>query len=708
MNIRIFLTAVATLLCLQLARAAEPAVDILGIGGAGGLFSPAISPLDPKLMFITSDMSGVYRSTDGGQTWRMLHWRQLCDSLRSRPVFTKSAVIWAAGGDLRISRDKGQTWSSVVRGQRPWAGDPVERIGAISDAATLKLLVGTTAGVWRSNDAGQTWRKTADGRCHDILVLPDRVYTVIAANFLASADFGGTWETLPSPIPGEPIDSLAGAVDSTGKSVLYAANKKNIAQSTDKGKTFTTVATGLAADMVCMASGQTGTAYAAQTGGTEVFNTRDGGKTWNKCFRMGAQQGNVEPSWVQTQLKWGYSIMPLGLAAGPTNPDLAILSTQGDVYLTTDGARTWRPIMNKPLGAQGPNSDPRYASIGLEVTTTWDYLFDPADPRRTYIAYTDIGFCRSTDRGATWMSATRGCPWGNTFYQMLFDPAKPGRMYAACSDRHDIPHWTHISANTGQKGGVCVSDDYGATWRILGAGLPALPCTSICLDPKSKSPNLTFYVTMFEGGVYKSTDGGRTWTDKSQGLGNRGNLHAFMIKIHAKTNDVYCAITGHREDGRFPVAGGLWKSGDGGQSWRDLTAQLGLKWPTGFALDPRDPNVIYQAAATAPQFPQGGIYKTADGGKTWKHLLTDADMAKTGGDPYHHSMFVTLHPDRPDYVYLSTGAHGLWLSKDAGQSWRRLEHIPFRSITRLSFDPKDHRIMYVCTFGGGVLRTSAW
>jgi photosystem II stability/assembly factor-like uncharacterized protein len=150
----------------------------------------------------------------------------------------------------------------------------------------------------------------------------------------------------------------------------------------------------------------------------------------------------------------------------------------------------------------------------------------------------------------------------------------------------------------------------------------------------------------------------------------------------------------------------LWKSSDAGEHWSDVTAKIALRWPTGFAVDPRDPDVIYIAAATPPGFPQGGLYKTSDGGITWKHIVTDADLAKSGGQSYSHCMFVTLHPDNPDYVYLSTGAHGLWLSKDAGQNWSRFEQLPFHSITRVSFDPNDRKIMYVGTFGGGIWRGS--
>ena len=62
---------------------------------------------------------------------------------------------------------------------------------------------------------------------------------------------------------------------------------------------------------------------------------------------------------------------------------------------------------------------------GLVVTTTWNYYIDPHEPTRHYICYTDIGFARSEDRGKSWLYATAGSPWKNTFYDLAFDPDTP-------------------------------------------------------------------------------------------------------------------------------------------------------------------------------------------------------------------------------------------------------------------------------------------
>ncbi|MBM4032486.1 MAG: hypothetical protein FJ291_11970 [Planctomycetes bacterium] len=663
------------------------------------MFTPAASPHDPGLMLMSCDMSGSYRSTDGGKHWEMIHWSQLHSSLNCRPLFTPDAIYWVCGPELRVSRDKAKTWKPVIEGKAPWTGAPTRLA-----ASKSSVFVGTEAGLWRSADGGKTWAECAKGKCYAILALGKKVYASVDLKYLVSADDGATWDEVKVPLfDGHGFQALAGG----GSRLFGVVFKVGILKSDDEGKTWTLADQFRDCNDIFMAANQTEVAYAVQEGrrGEQgVWRTRDGGKTWENCFRMTGPKANVERSWVQTEIHWGYYITPLGFGINPADPKVAMVTTQGDLYVSRDGGESWQQAMNTPAGKQPDDGRPRFASNGLEVTSCWEYLFDPFERSRRYIAYTDIGFARSLEADKTWSWAAKGCPWSNTFYKVVFDPAVKGKLYAATSNRHDIPHWTHTDGNRpNHAGGVCVSEDGARTWRVLGTGQPKLPCTCICLDPKTKQAPLTFYATFYEGGVYKSTDTGQTWAKKSEGLGNPGNLHAYMVKVHPKTGDVYCSITAHRLGARdFPVPGGLWRSTDGGESWSELTKTLGLKWPGGFALHPDDPNTIYLTAGTVPGGPQGGVYKTTDGGKTWARAIGDADFAKSAPPGYVHCFFVNLHPDKPDWVYAGTVAHGLWLSQDAGKTWRRFDAIPFRACQNVAFDPEDRSVMYVTTFGGGV------
>ena len=121
------------------------------------MYTPAISPVDPNLILLGCDMSGAYRTTDGGQNWEMIHYRQLTGSTTVRPVWhpTEPGLAYAAGGwrgPLKITRDKGQTWSDV-----PGAPSGVTAIGIDPGHPDL-MLVGGRRGIARSTDGGKTWK----------------------------------------------------------------------------------------------------------------------------------------------------------------------------------------------------------------------------------------------------------------------------------------------------------------------------------------------------------------------------------------------------------------------------------------------------------------------------------------------------------------------------------------------------------------------
>lgn len=690
--------------------------QVMGMGGAGGMYTPTISPFDAKLMFLSCDMSGTYRSTDGGKNWQLIHYKQIRSTLGRRPAFTKDMVFWAEENTLKVSKDNGLTWTAV------FAGAAAQWKEAITSIATVggnppQVAVGTSEGVWvgdvgADGKAGPKWRELAKGKCGGIAAIDTELFAAVAATDNKPAEIVHYKAGEDSPVAGQltpagknNITALAGARGKAGDTCLFATvDNVGIAKSADGGKTWSVAAKWEKQRDVLVPQGQTDVAYASQEGEHEVWRTADGGKTWQSIFHMTGGQKNVEVAWTQTYLHWDYSISHLGIGIDPNDPNVIMMTSEGDFYRSNDGGKKWFQCQNEAVGVKPGDPGFRFKSNGIEVTSLWGYYFDPNDANRQYIAYTDIGFARTVDKGATWISAVEGCPWSNTFYQIVFDPSVKGRIYAACSGRHDIPHWTHLDANRNQKGGVCVSDDYGANWKVSGKGLPALPCTSIAIDPKSTSGKVTLYTTLYEGGLYKSTDGGATWVKKSDGLGNAGNLHAMRIRIHPKTGDIYCMITGFRKGSTFPVPGGLWVSKNGGDSWTDVTASNKFPRPTDFAMDPNDDKVIYVNASTIPGAEIGGIFKTTDGGASWKRLLTDADFGKWCSPSYYEGSTVNLHPDDANIVYVGTESHGLWYSTDAGKTFQPYESFPFGSPQNVAFDPADHKTMIVTTFGGGAFK----
>ena len=187
---------------------------------------------------------------------------------------------------------------------------------------------------------------------------------------------------------------------------------------------------------------------------------------------------------------------------------------------------------------------------GLDVTTCYGLHFDPFDPKRMFISYTDIGAFKSEDGGKSWGIATTGIPrdWRNTTYWIEFDPKVKGRAWAVYSRNHDLPRpkmW-RARAKLNYAGGVGISEDGGKTWKVSNTGMPPTAATHILLDPTSPVDARVLYVAGFGTGVHKSTDGGKTWQLKNQGI-QGAEPFAWRI-VRDKAGVLYLVVARRSED----------------------------------------------------------------------------------------------------------------------------------------------------------------
>ena len=711
--------------------------ESLGLSGGGAMFTPTISPHDPQLMLLNCDMSCAFRSTDGGHTWEMIHHRYLQGNTRCRPVFhpTDPNVIYAASGyegALRVSRDRGKTWAPIGegldRGLVELAVDP-------GDARLM--LAGGWEGVYRSTDGGEHWQR-CDGVAGEVVGFHiDQTsqkgkrwcYAGTRDGVFMSEDAGASWRLLGKGLPGTPMFAFAGGSNARDdKIVLYCSLASELVdgkyvggvyRSTNRGRTWQqAMGAGIDAE-VRRRRGPAAAQYrflattnvnpmrvwAARQSPGQVFLSDDGGDTWQPTLFSVASDPrfNLEANYIVAETGgWPDNIS--GFSVSPVDPETAIATDWMDCQITKNAGKTWQTLHTRRVEEDAsPAKGQHWINTGLVVTTVWHYYIDPHESNRHYIAYTDIKFARSEDAGKTWFSQWDE-PLRNTTYELAFDPEVPGRIWGACADLHDIPNANvilgrHYWPRAG--GGVGISDDFAATWRDTSEGLPGKPVTSVILDPRSPREARVLYASVFEAGVYKSVDAGKTWVRKSAGLGAPGvNERACRLILH-KDGTLFCLVTALMRDEQFVAEGpGLYRSRDGAESWECITESNPLLWPKDFDVDPRDSKVIYLGAADANNN-QGGLYKTTDGGKAWKRIGREGPEA----------FGATVHPKRPDWVYmcLTEGAPGpgLWLSKDGGETWEPFWGIPFRNIQRVSFDPADPDTIYVCTFGGSVWKGPA-
>jgi photosystem II stability/assembly factor-like uncharacterized protein len=720
----------------------------VGLSGGGGMFSPAISAADPDLMMLSCDMSAAYISEDGGRTWRMIHQAQLRADTRCRPGFhpTDPNVIYASSqGRLKISRDRGWTFAPLGNLQDSLSGEI-----AIHSVDPNTLLAGTRSGrCMLSRDAGVTWTACPGPQGRVIgfhFARTDGACAMFAATdrgLWRSDDGGRTWAARTEGLPGTEIQGFAGGSNASG-TLLYCTvtstlengvRRGGVYRSRDGGQTWqTAMGRGINVDtatadrwsfgpvaqyqQVLTTNARPLTVYVTNTSTgfhpphhETVYRSDDGGDTWRATFFQDPRfkQYNVAPHYVTASAGQSYKggDTPFGAAICNSDPNRLIL-VWSQSYVTHDGGDTWFNGDTAPAGTQAPRPGSAWQCTGLVVTTTWNYYIDPFENNRHYIAYTDIGFARSIDRGQTWIwwDKNTWAPWRNTCYEIVFDPEIPGKMWGAFSNVHDIPNDNIISERHGHDGpgGICLSRDFGASWKPETQGLPLKPVTSIVLDPRSPPNRRTLYAGVFMEGVYKSIDDGKAWTLKKSGLGHARNMRASRVILHDDGTlfAMICAKRPARGEPLMEEGVGLYRSGDGAETWEKVNASQPFLYPKDFAVHPANSHHILVGVCDAGRGDSsGGLYRTRDGGRTWQRIGRQGRQTFGG----------TFHPNHDGWIYmtLTEGAPGagLWLSRDSGQTWQAFDGLPFANIQRVTFDPSDDGLIYVTTFGGSVWRGPA-
>jgi photosystem II stability/assembly factor-like uncharacterized protein len=440
-------------------------------------------------------------------------------------------------------------------------------------------------------------------------------------------------------------------------------------------------------------------------GGDVPFNgiakTTDGGRMWTVVHAESDRpSSNLAGSWIEPRAQEdGHSVWfdaPYDLAVAPKEPDVAYATDLFRTYRTTDGGRTWAQVNSESRG------DDRWTTRGLDVTTTYAVQFDPHDPRRVFIPYTDIGLFRSEDGGETWTGSTTGIPraWRNTTYWLAFDPEVKDLVWGAFSGTHDLPRpkmWRRTDPAR-FRGGVAVSTDGTRHWTVSSQGMEESAITHVLLDPGSPKGGRTLYAAAFGRGVYKSTNNGRTWSLKNEGLAPDPRNQPFAWRLAlAPDGALYLVVARRSERGRIGDRddGALYRSTDGAEHWQPVPLPRGTNGPNGLTVDPADPKRLYLSAwgVTHPDGDTGGgIFLSTDAGATWRNALPEAQ----------HVYDVTVDPRDPKVLYACGFDQAAFRSTDRGEAWTRIRGFNFKWGQRVVADPVDASKIYVTTFGGSV------
>ncbi len=353
-------------------------------------------------------------------------------------------------------------------------------------------------------------------------------------------------------------------------------------------------------------------------------------------------------------------------AAGvPDTPNVFYVGqVDGGVWKSTDYGRTWHPIFD--------HEDTQ--SIGaIAVAPSNDniiYVASGEGLHRPDLSVGD-GIYRSDDAGKTWTHL--GLRDSQQIAALAVDPANPNRLFAAVLGHPYGPN---------PQRGIFRSEDGGKTWSKVLYKNESTGGSDVVIDPKN--PQIVYaslwgerlgpwedgneYDTT-DGGLFKSTDGGTTWKQLKNGLPD--NLVQINVAVAASDPQrLYATVSTTTMSGYANAKGlGVYRSDDGGMSWRRITDDPRPAMKIGGGdlpvpvVDPKNPDIVYSTSIVT--------CRSTDGGKTWISL-----KGAPGGDDYQNLWINPLNPN----ILLLVSDQGAEVSVDYGKSWSSWYNQPTAQI----------------------------
>src|SRR5947208_142444 len=323
----------------------------------------------------------------------------------------------------------------------------------------------------------------------------------------------------------------------------------------------------------------------------------------------------------------------------------------------------------------------------------------PGQPSLFYIGVNNGGVWKTNDFGHTWTPIFDDQPTGS-IGAIAVAPSSPDVIYVGSGEGLQRP-----DLSTGD--GIYKSTDGGKTWRHLGLR-DGRQIPQIVVDPRD--PNRLFVAVLGspygpgpERGLFRSTDGGETFEKVLYRDEDTGAVDVVLDPKDPRT--VYAVLWESRqapwENGVFNGPGsGPYKSTDGGDSWKPLAKGL----PTftddglgriGITVAPSDPRRLY---ATVEAKGNGGLYRSDDAGESWTRVNADSRVTERGSDFAE----VKVHPSDPDTVF--TASVVTWKSTDGGHTFTAFRGAPGGDdYHRIWINPRHPDVMLIASDQGVIV-----
>ena len=648
-----------------------------------------IDPRDKDRLYLSTLDGQIHTSSDGGKNWTLLvnlNEPQLVldqlfvDSRDSKIIYTSGHRGKFAGGFFK-STDGGATWKE----SKDLSKEAIHAMAQAKDDPSL-LYVGTSNGIFMSKDSGDDWEKI---------------------------------ESTTMPVN---LNSMA--IDPRRNSTMYAGTNWRPYKSTDGGKSWRLIKTGMIddSDVFAVTIDPRNAEHIIASACSGIYESFSGGDAWKKIQGIPSQSRRTRD-----------------IIQHPTIPGTVYAATTEGFWMTTNGGKSWALTTQR----------------NLEINSI---AVHPDEPNRVFIGTNNYGVMVSYDGGKNF-TPTNDNFTSRFAYSVTPDIAQPNRLYATTQNTASSGGFFFTSMDGGKswtqaKGldinrvspfavlqdrvdptrmflgtnvGVFRSLDRGISWTLIappnpkparkappkGRGKataakakPASPkpveAVPVAVDPMAPKtiPAFTEKVKVLtftedeKNGIFAGTDNGlyRTY-DIDKGweklpFGNGLNENVFAVYASPLMPGTIWVGT---------ATSGVIVSRDDGKTWEKVEGLPDRIPVSSITSDPKRPNYLYVGTTQS-------IYMSRDGGRTWAR-------AGRGNLPLGNFVSILIDPNNTDEIFAASALEsdgGIFYSEDAGVKWRRVDSkdmkVPSRRVWTMAFDPTNPRTIFAGSHSSGVYR----